>query len=138
MSLLSCLVPSLQVPELRTARKAGHPTPYGVSMPASTTSASSSAPSGAGEGEVGGWAKQDNGPDWRAVIADLETGAWLRREDGLEELLKGLSWSADHYLLGYDFPSYVAAQEEADRVWKDQYEWTRRSILSSAGELLPH
>mmetsp|Transcript_11140 Transcript_11140/g.13161 ORF Transcript_11140/g.13161 Transcript_11140/m.13161 type:complete len:103 (-) Transcript_11140:212-520(-) len=39
----------------------------------------------------------------------------------------------DFYLLGRDFPSYLEAHEKVDELYKDQEEWTRRSILSAAG-----
>jgi len=38
----------------------------------------------------------------------------------------------DFYLLGYDFPAYIAAIEEADKLYKDQAAWTKKSILSVA------
>lgn len=38
----------------------------------------------------------------------------------------------DWFLLANDFASYLDAQEEVDKLWKDQTEWTRRSILYTA------
>lgn len=39
----------------------------------------------------------------------------------------------DWFLVANDFASYLDAQAEADKVYKDQAEWTRRSILYTAG-----
>jgi glycogen phosphorylase len=39
----------------------------------------------------------------------------------------------DWFLLANDFASYLDAQEEVDKVWKDQDEWQRRSIMYTAG-----
>ena len=38
----------------------------------------------------------------------------------------------DYFLVGYDFPSYVDAQERVDAAYKDQAKWTKSSILSTA------
>ncbi|HLD10385.1 MAG TPA: glycogen/starch/alpha-glucan phosphorylase [Methylophilaceae bacterium] len=38
----------------------------------------------------------------------------------------------DHYLLLADYASYMAAQDEVDRVYQDQDEWTRRAVLNVA------
>ncbi|CAM8909927.1 unnamed protein product [Rhodiola kirilowii] len=39
----------------------------------------------------------------------------------------------DYFLVGYDFPSYMDAQEEVDEVYKDRKRWLKMSILSTAG-----
>jgi len=39
----------------------------------------------------------------------------------------------DYYLLAYDFPSYVEAQNRVDQCFLNNYEWTRKSIMSVAG-----
>jgi glucan phosphorylase len=38
----------------------------------------------------------------------------------------------DWFLLANDFASYLKAQEEVDKVYADQKEWTRRSIVYTA------
>ncbi|KAH6765681.1 alpha-glucan phosphorylase 2 [Perilla frutescens var. hirtella] len=39
----------------------------------------------------------------------------------------------DYFLVGYDFPSYMDAQERVDLAYKDRKKWTKMSILSTAG-----
>lgn len=59
-------------------------------------------------------------------------------------ILAALSPGNDYYLLAYDFPSYVEAQvyllvffltfkNKVDECYRNPYEWTRKSILSTAG-----
>ena len=49
--------------------------------------------------------------------------------DSVNDMDKGNDW----FLLANDFASYLDAQEEVDKVYKDQAEWTRRSIMYTAG-----
>ncbi|XP_058099561.1 alpha-glucan phosphorylase, H isozyme isoform X2 [Magnolia sinica] len=39
----------------------------------------------------------------------------------------------DYFLVGYDFPSYMDAQDRVDEAYKDQRRWLKMSILSTAG-----
>ncbi|KAK4382452.1 Alpha-glucan phosphorylase, H isozyme [Sesamum angolense] len=39
----------------------------------------------------------------------------------------------DYFLVGYDFPSYMDAQERVDEAYKDRKRWINMSILSTAG-----
>ncbi|XP_030503599.2 alpha-glucan phosphorylase, H isozyme [Cannabis sativa] len=39
----------------------------------------------------------------------------------------------DYFLVGYDFPSYMDAQEKVDEAYKDRKRWLKMSILSTAG-----
>jgi len=39
----------------------------------------------------------------------------------------------DHYLLSVDWPSYLDAQALVDKTYKNEDQWTRMSVLSSAG-----
>eukprot|EP00210_Caulerpa_lentillifera_P006067 g5797.t1 len=48
--------------------------------------------------------------------------------DNIDDMNIGNDW----FLLANDFASYLKAQEEVDRVWQDQDEWIRRSIIYTA------
>ncbi|GMH37150.1 hypothetical protein BSKO_05023 [Bryopsis sp. KO-2023] len=70
-------------------------------------------------------------PRWDTIMELIEEG-----EFGDEKYFKSLVDSVndmevgnDWFLLANDFATYLDAQEEVDRVWSDQDEWTRRSIL---------
>jgi starch phosphorylase len=39
----------------------------------------------------------------------------------------------DHYLLLADYASYIASQDDVDRLYQQPYEWARTSILNTAG-----
>ena len=68
----------------------------------------------------------------QAVVDDLQAGKFGAVDD-VAPIVNTLQWSNDYYLTGADFPSYLSAQAEVDRVYQDQAEWTRRSISSTAG-----
>ncbi|KAL7132731.1 hypothetical protein ABFS83_12G093500 [Erythranthe nasuta] len=40
---------------------------------------------------------------------------------------------ADYFLVGKDFPSYLDCQESVDQAYRDQKNWTKMSILNTAG-----
>jgi len=53
--------------------------------------------------------------------------------DLFKPLVDSLLNQGDNYLVLADYESYAQCQEEVERVYRDQDEWTRRSILSTAG-----
>lgn len=71
-------------------------------------------------------------PELQAVMADLQSGKYGSAEE-VGPILNTLKWENDYYLTSHDFPMYLKAQEAIDVVYRDQDEWTRRSILSTAG-----
>ncbi|KAK9060108.1 hypothetical protein SSX86_020812 [Deinandra increscens subsp. villosa] len=40
---------------------------------------------------------------------------------------------ADYFLVGKDFPAYIECQEKVDKAYRDQKEWTKMSIMNTAG-----
>ncbi len=71
-------------------------------------------------------------PELTAVLADIAAGEYGSPED-VAPLLNTLRWENDYYLVSHDFPDYMRAQAEVDAVYANPPEWTRRSILSTAG-----
>lgn len=71
-------------------------------------------------------------PGLATVIQQIEAGKFGPIDD-VTPILRSLQWENDFYLLSYDFPLYVKAQEEIDHVYAVPSEWTRRCILSVAG-----
>jgi starch phosphorylase len=53
--------------------------------------------------------------------------------DLFKPLVDSLLNQGDNYLVLADYESYAQCQEEVEIVYRDQDEWTRRSILSTAG-----
>ena len=71
-------------------------------------------------------------PELKAVI-DLIGSGQLSRGD--KELFTPLIHSLlyeDRYMLLADYQSYIDCQEKVNRLWADQKEWTRRSVLNVA------
>uniref|UniRef100_A0A7S2J8R3 Alpha-1,4 glucan phosphorylase n=1 Tax=Alexandrium andersonii TaxID=327968 RepID=A0A7S2J8R3_9DINO len=56
--------------------------------------------------------------DWSALMASLEGDSGFGR--------------GDHFLLGYDFPSYIECQDRVEKMYHDKVAWTRGSIISTA------
>ena len=74
-------------------------------------------------------------PEFDYVLDMIGNGTFGDKEyfkvvsDDIGNMKVGNDW----FLVAPDFRSYLEAQEEADKVYKDQDEWTRRSILYTAG-----
>jgi starch phosphorylase len=71
-------------------------------------------------------------PALRAVLGDLEAGLYGPLDD-VGPLLSTFKWENDFYLVTHDFDDYCRAQSQVDTVYRDKREWTRRSILCTAG-----
>ena len=66
------------------------------------------------------------------VVELLESGFFSPGEPGrFAEVVRDLRHE-DEYLLCADFDAYVACQQEVDRVYRDQREWTRRVVCNIA------
>eukprot|EP01126_Amoeba_proteus_P004964 TRINITY_DN11636_c0_g2_i3.p1 TRINITY_DN11636_c0_g2~~TRINITY_DN11636_c0_g2_i3.p1 ORF type:complete len:634 (-),score=138.90 TRINITY_DN11636_c0_g2_i3:71-1738(-) len=50
-----------------------------------------------------------------------------------KQLLDTIRHNNDYYLLSVDWESYLEAQNQVDKAYKDSHKWTRMSILSTAG-----
>lgn len=71
-------------------------------------------------------------PRWDELMNDILSMDYLYFKD-LVDSVNNMDKGNDWFLLANDFASYLDAQEEVDKVYKDQAEWTRRSIMYTAG-----
>jgi len=75
----------------------------------------------------------ENDPELKQVLDMIGSGFFLPDEPGLfAPIVRTLLDEGDYYMLLADYRSYVTAQEEVGRVFLNQDEWTRRSILNTA------
>jgi len=71
-------------------------------------------------------------PRFEKVLKSIENGDFGAAQR-FAPIIDSLRHGNDHYLLAVDFPSYIEAQLNVDRVYKNRNDWLRRSILSTAG-----
>ena len=57
---------------------------------------------------------------------------WYGDHDALMPLKQSLLDGGDPYLVLEDFADYVRAQEEVDKAYRDQDNWTRMAVLNTA------
>lgn len=70
----------------------------------------------------------------RQALEQIRDGAFSPDEHGrFQGIYDALVTWGDHYLLLADYASYVATQEEVDRLYRQPDEWTRKAILNVAG-----
>ena len=74
----------------------------------------------------------ESNPVLRRVIDELLSG-WFSRGDRelFRPLVDSLLWQ-DEYLVLADFASYLETQDRVSEAWRDQDQWTRKSILNTA------
>ncbi|MCM2357941.1 MAG: glycogen/starch/alpha-glucan phosphorylase [Geobacteraceae bacterium] len=73
-------------------------------------------------------------PELKQALDMIAGGAFAPGSPDLfKPIVDALLNQGDHYLVLADYASYIACQEEAARLYRDQDAWTRRAILNSAG-----
>jgi starch phosphorylase len=69
----------------------------------------------------------------RSALDMIATGYFTPREPDLfQPIVQNLLDHGDHYMLLADYRAFVTAQEAVGRLFMDQDEWARRSILNTA------
>jgi starch phosphorylase len=72
-------------------------------------------------------------PDLKRVMRLLKSGHFNQLEPGIfDDILAALTEWGDYWMVVADFRSYVDAQEQAAKAYRDQDWWTRASIINSA------
>ncbi len=74
-----------------------------------------------------------NNPDLKKTIDMIANGEFSNGDRSTFQSIIGSLLSSDNYLLLADFASYIKAQEMVDELYLNSFEWTRKSILNSAG-----
>jgi len=68
----------------------------------------------------------------KQVVDMIATNFFNPKEFGIfDDMIRGLM-NVDYYLLFADYQSYIDAQDKVAKLYKDQDEWTRKSILNVA------
>lgn len=63
----------------------------------------------------------------KKVFKAIDQGVFGERGE-LQSVIAAIREHGDFYLISQDFDDYIRAQYEADVMFRDQQEWTRRSI----------
>lgn len=77
---------------------------------------------------------KDYDPRWNAAFDAIRQGVFGDADyfadlvDSVNDMTKGNDW----FLVANDFATYMDAQDEADALYADQEEWTKRSIIYTA------
>jgi starch phosphorylase len=75
----------------------------------------------------------DNDPDFKRVMNLLQSGHFNHFEPGIfDAIIQSIREPADPWMTAADFRSFIDAQEEAARAYRDEAHWTRMSILNTA------
>lgn len=72
-------------------------------------------------------------PEIKAILDAIQGNYFCPNAPGLfQEIFHSLTYGGDHYLLLSDYHSYVATQMRISRDYRDQFLWTKKSILNTA------
>jgi len=76
----------------------------------------------------------DRNPDLRRVLDMVSEGAFSSgNRDLFKPIVDSLLNQGDNYMLLADYSSYISSQERVNQLYRNQDEWTRRSIINTAG-----
>eukprot|EP01133_Synstelium_polycarpum_P009863 gene9863-11526_t len=70
--------------------------------------------------------------EWTSVITSIKEERFGPLEK-YQPILDSITEGKDHYILSYDFKSYIDVQHKIDEAYQDKPRWAKMSILSTAG-----
>jgi starch phosphorylase len=71
-------------------------------------------------------------PELKQAIDMIGNGSFSPEDHNLFKPIVDTLLGLDHYLLLADYSSYIASQDEVDKLYQQQHEWARTSILNTA------
>ena len=71
-------------------------------------------------------------PELKQAIDMIGDGSFSADDHNLFKPIVDTLLGLDHYLLLADYSSYIACQDEVDKLYQQPYEWARTSILNTA------
>jgi starch phosphorylase len=71
-------------------------------------------------------------PELKQAIDMIGSGSFSAEDSHLFKPIVDTLLGLDHYLLLADYSSYVACQDEVDKLYLQPHEWARTSILNTA------
>ena len=79
------------------------------------------------------WERYHRDPRLKQALDMIASGHFSADEvDRYKPIVDLLTREGDHYLLLADYAAYVASQQDAESLFRDRDEWTRRAILNVA------
>lgn len=82
-----------------------------------------------------GYQPQDyytHNPELKQAIDMIGNGSFSATEPSIFKPIVDTLLGLDHYLLLADYASYIACQDEVDKLYQQPHEWARTSILNTA------
>jgi len=74
----------------------------------------------------------ENNPDLIRVIDLILEGPFTNDYSLFKPIVNSLLYEGDRFFVLADFNAYVECQEKVSELYKDQFEWTRKSIINTA------
>jgi starch phosphorylase len=80
------------------------------------------------------WRHYDADPELRQALEMIATGYFTPDDPHLlRDVYNSLTAGGDPFMVLADYPSYLACQEQVDRLYLEPDQWARRAILNVAG-----
>ena len=79
------------------------------------------------------WDYYHRNPELKQVLDMISSGYFLPSEPSIfQSIVDALTYDNDHFMLLADYEDYIKCQQRVDDLYKNQQEWTRKTILNVA------
>ena len=83
-------------------------------------------------GSYNAWDEFNSNENARAVMSSLFDGPWVDKQERFKLIFDEIMNNNDCYFILKDFDSYIKAQEEIERLYKDKSRWAKMAIINIA------